>query len=183
MKGNRLIFAAAAACVLAAVTVFAAALPPDTHALIATAGPQLAIVTLLSLRTDHADLLRRAGEVRARITEGMAQEEAQRLEETNHSLQHEVNLLRQRLSLIERSSSSLAESKDQESARAKAQSKELERALEEAKEENTKRVAETTQFQQMRKIMQSQSAKIRDLRKRLQKYEPDAVKEDDDDDA
>jgi hypothetical protein len=110
-------------------------------------------------------------------------EEAQRLEETNHSLQHEVNLLRQRLSLIERSSSSLAESKDQESARAKAQSKELERALEEAKEENTKRVAETTQFQQMRKIMQSQSAKIRDLRKRLQKYEPDAVKEDDDDDA
>lgn len=84
MKGYRLIFAAAAACVLAAATCLAAALPPDTHAWIATAGPQLAIVTLLSLRTDHADLLRRAGEVRGRIVEGMAEEEARRLE-TEHS--------------------------------------------------------------------------------------------------
>jgi hypothetical protein len=59
-------------------------------------------------------------------------------------------------------------------------SRDLERALEEAKEENAKRISDTTQFQQMRKLMQSQSAKIRDLRKRLQKYEPDSVKEDDD---
>jgi hypothetical protein len=108
-------------------------------------------------------------------------EETQRIEETNLSLQHEVSLLRQRLGQVERTSSSLADSKDAESARSKAQSKELERALEEAKEENMKRVAETTQFQQMRKIMQSQSAKIRELRTRLQMYEPDAVKNDDDD--
>lgn len=107
-------------------------------------------------------------------------EEAQRLEETNVSLQREVSLLRQRLSQLEKNSSHFAESKEQENLRAKQQSKELERALEEAKEENTKRVAETAQFQQMRKIMQSQSAKLRELRKRLQVYEPDAVKDDDD---
>jgi hypothetical protein len=51
--------------------------------------------------------------------------------------------------------------------------------LDEAKEENNKRIAETTQFQQMKKLMQSQSVKIRDLRLRLQKYEPDNAKEED----
>ena len=66
-----------------------------------------------------------------------------------------------------------------EDSRGKASSRELERALEEAKEENQKRVAETSQFQTMRKMMQSQAAKIRDLRQRLNKYEPDACKEDD----
>jgi hypothetical protein len=40
-------------------------------------------------------------------------------------------------------------------------------------------VAETSQFVQMRKIMQTQSGTIRDLRRRLEKYEPDSVKEDD----
>jgi leucine zipper transcription factor-like protein 1 len=59
----------------------------------------------------------------------------------------------------------------------------LEKQLEEAKEENNKRVSETAQFQQMRKMMQSQSNKIRDLRRRLERYEPDAgdSKGDDDD--
>ena len=37
-----------------------------------------------------------------------------------------------------------------------------------------------SQFQQMRKLMQSQSMKIRDLCRRLEKYEPNCVKEDDD---
>jgi hypothetical protein len=43
-----------------------------------------------------------------------------------------------------------------------------------------RRVAETSQFVQMRKIMQTQSGTIRDLRRRLEKYEPDSVKEDND---
>ena len=104
-------------------------------------------------------------------------DEASKLEETNTRLQAEVISLRERLSRAEKSNRNLAESKHNEDVHAK----DLERALEEAKEENSKRVAETSQFQQMRKMMQSQSAKIRDLRKRLQKYEPDACKEDDDD--
>lgn len=53
-------------------------------------------------------------------------------------------------------------------------------SLDEAKEENNKRVSETSQFQQMKKLMQSQSVKIRQLRERLSKYEPDDTKEDDD---
>lgn len=105
-------------------------------------------------------------------------DEASRLEETNARLLAEVASLRERLSRAEKNNRNLAESKHDEDVH----SKDLVRALEEAKEENAKRVAETSQFQQMRKMMQSQSAKIRDLRKRLQKYEPDACKEDDDDD-
>jgi predicted nucleic acid-binding Zn-ribbon protein len=104
-------------------------------------------------------------------------DEASKLEETNSRLQAEVASLRERLIKAEKNNRNLAESKHNEDV----QAKDLERALEEAKEENSKRVAETSQFQQMRKMMQSQSAKIRDLRKRLQKYEPDACKEDDDD--
>jgi hypothetical protein len=56
----------------------------------------------------------------------------------------------------------------------------LERALHEASEEGSKRVSETSQFQQMKKMMQSQSNKLRDLRRRLQQYEPDLGKEEDD---
>ncbi len=98
---------------------------------------------------------------------------------TNARLQAEVSSLRERLLRAEKNSRSLAESKYSEDVH----SKELERALEEAKEENSKRVAETSQFQQMRKMMQAQSSKIRELRKRLQKYEPDACKEEDDNDC
>ena len=45
-------------------------------------------------------------------------------------------------------------------------------ALAEAKEENEKRVRDTNQFKQMQRIMQ-QAADIRELRRRLQAYEPD----------
>eukprot|EP01040_Poterioochromonas_malhamensis_P011382 gene11382-12405_t len=103
-------------------------------------------------------------------------DEQHRIEETNKRLQAEVTMLRDRLKLVDKQYSSLSESKQRD----EMSSRDLERALEEAKEENAKRISDTTQFQQMRKLMQSQSVKIRDLRKRLQKYEPDSVKEDDD---
>ncbi len=54
---------------------------------------------------------------------------------------------------------------------------ELERALADAKEENEKRVMDTAQFQQMRKVMQSQAKHIRDLKARLNRYEPDDTAE------
>ncbi len=97
MKGNRLILAAAAVCLMAVVSCLAAALPPETHAWIGNAGPQLAIVTLLSLRTEHADLLRRAGEVRGRIAEGMAQDEAQRLETEHGDLVRQAQEVQRRI--------------------------------------------------------------------------------------
>lgn len=103
-------------------------------------------------------------------------EERERIEETNRRLQSEVNMLKDRLRLVDKQYNSLAESKSRDDQTSHA----LEKALEDAKEENAKRVSETAQFQQMRKLMQSQASKIRDLRKKLQKYEPDACKEDDD---
>lgn len=103
-------------------------------------------------------------------------EEREKLEETNRRLVGEVAFLKDRLRQVDKQFSSMAESKSRE----EGNSREMEKALEEAKEENAKRVSETAQFQQMRKLMQSQSMKIRDLRKRLQRYEPDAVKEEDD---
>ena len=92
--------------------------------------------------------------------------------------------MRQRLIAAERaanaSSAARAESKsDSDSGASARRVRELEHALAEAQEEGEKRVSETSQFQQMRKLMQSQSTKIRDLRRRLERYEPDCVKEDD----
>jgi len=106
-------------------------------------------------------------------------DEKSRLEESNERLQNEVQALRNKLSNADNRLSSLADSKQHDDEMEKLQLKELEHALEDAKDENTKRVSETTQFQQMRKLMQSQSNTIKDLRRRLQKYEPDGVKEED----
>lgn len=105
-------------------------------------------------------------------------DETSRLEETNARLKSEVASLRQRLMNADMENRNLSESKRNDDYE-RNHVRDLEKALEEAKEENVKRVSETPQFQQMRKLMQSQSSKIRDLRKRLQKYEPEAVKEDD----
>lgn len=110
-------------------------------------------------------------------------EETNRLEETNSRLQAEVNSLRQRLAQSDRSLQHAAESKHESDTTGRSNLRNLERSLEEAKEENNRRISETSQFQQMRKLMQSQSAKIRDLRRRLEKYEPDSVKEDDGEDC
>lgn len=109
-------------------------------------------------------------------------EQTNRLEDTNARLQAEVNSLRQRLDQTDRSLRSVAESKSAGEENDRHALRDLERSLEEAKEENNKRISDTSQFQQMRKLMQSQSAKIRDLRKRLERYEPDSVKEDDGED-
>lgn len=109
-------------------------------------------------------------------------EQTNRLEETNARLQAEVNSLRQRLGQADYTLQTVAESKHTDDEADRLAMRDLTRSLEEAKEENNKRIAETSQFQQMRKLMQSQSAKIRDLRKRLERYEPDSVKEDDGDD-
>ncbi len=96
-----------------------------------------------------------------------------------------MNNLKQRLIAAERNAADrLTESKRGEAAsseESRALIRKLERDLSEAREENNKRVSDTAQFQQMRKMMQSQSTKLRDLRRRLERYEPDACKEDDED--
>ena len=56
----------------------------------------------------------------------------------------------------------------------------MEDDLHTAQGENNKRVNETTQFLTMKKLMQNQTVKIKDLRRKLQKYEPDDCKGDED---
>lgn len=110
-------------------------------------------------------------------------DEQERIEETNQRLQAEVNSLKQRLAATERSATDrFADSKRSQDAQSYSHSAEMRRLqneLEEARAENSKRVSDTAQFQQMRKMMQNQSSKLRDLRRRLERYEPDACKEDD----
>jgi hypothetical protein len=96
-------------------------------------------------------------------------------------LQSQVNLLKQQLR-EERSNAAEGKQTERHNAADVADRlRKCERALEEAREENNKRVSETKQFQEMRKMMQSQSKKLTDLRRRLERYEPeDCSKEDDD---
>jgi len=96
--------------------------------------------------------------------EARAQKEAmETLEELNKKLQEDNNNLTRKLAISRRNK---AEGKESEEA--------LEEALREAKEENDKRVRDTNQFVTMKKLMQSQSTTIRELRKKLEQYEPTA---------
>lgn len=104
--------------------------------------------------------------------------------ETTKLLREKKNLLEQlatlQVKLDNASESTVAESKDHAAMLTKVER--LEEELGMAQQENTKRVAETTQFQQMKKLMQNQAARIRELQARLNRYEPedDEVRDDDD---
>lgn len=100
------------------------------------------------------------------------------LEELNKKLTEEISELTRKLAIQRRAnkdSSRLAEGKE-------ASEEALEEALREAKEENDKRVRDTNQFLTMKKLMQSQAANIRDLKRRLEQYEPDDVADSKDED-
>eukprot|EP00606_Chrysophyceae_sp_TOSAG23-5_P001580 GSChrysophyteH2.ASY1.ANO1.1251.1 assembled CDS len=81
--------------------------------------------------------------------------------ELNKKLQEDNAALQRKLAVSRRNK---AEGKESEEA--------LEEALREAKDENDKRVRETNQFMTMKKLMQSQAGTIRDLRARLEHFEP-----------
>lgn len=83
-------------------------------------------------------------------------------EELNKKLQDEVASLTRALHIAKKSK---AEGKESEEA--------LEEALREAKEENERRVRDTNQFMTMKKLMQGQAAQLKQLKQRLQRYEPD----------
>ena len=115
-------------------------------------------------------------------------EQTEHLEDTNRRLRDEVDALNRRLVTMERqllderarsSKPAVSESKMADDGSAD-RIRRLEEDLKEAREENNKRVSETSQFQQMRNMMQSQASKIRELRRRLDRYEPDSLKEEDD---
>ena len=65
-------------------------------------------------------------------------------------------------------------------------SAELQRALSDARQQISEleadmeaKLTSSKQFQQMKTMMSQKSQKVNDLRRRLQKYEPDALAEDD----
>ena len=65
-------------------------------------------------------------------------------------------------------------------------SSELQRALSDARQQISEleadmeaKLTSSKQFQQMKTMMSQKSQKVNDLRRRLQKYEPDALAEDD----
>jgi predicted nuclease with TOPRIM domain len=90
----------------------------------------------------------------------MAQSEASRLLKERNALAEEVAELKRRLESHERRGA--VESKEADDSRATIRS--LRQQLDEAREEVERKVQDTAQFRQMRQLMQSQSAKIIDLR-------------------
>eukprot|EP01036_Dinobryon_divergens_P022194 gene22194-30434_t len=125
---------------------------------------------------------KRAGNLPSFRDEAKAmKEESDRLDENNAKLQLEISNLRAKMVAAEKKLARLNESKHDFEMQSKAEMEELQEKLEESKEENAKRVADTAQFRSMRRIMDSQTAKIKELRMKLAKYEPDSIAAEDDD--
>lgn len=125
-------------------------------------------------------------EAKALANESRAvREEAGRLEETNKqlqsrfntiqadatklarekaALQSEVDSLRRQLKVLEKNSQESENSAKGGNDNLLRRIERLEEELDEEREVNQKRVAETPQFLQMKKLMQSQSQKMKELR-------------------
>lgn len=114
-------------------------------------------------------------------------DEQERLESNNKSLEGQLRALEssaarlgadklELMGQIERLKQKMDESDESGSKEAEdgaSRVRKLQDDLNSALEENEKRVSETNQFQQMKRMMQTQSAKLRELRTRLAKYEPE----------
>jgi len=98
----------------------------------------------------------------------MMQTEASRLNKENSSLKNELSDLQHKISRVESSAKRVDDSKVDN-----AHVRRLEEELKRLREESSKRVADAPQFQQMKDLMRSQTHKIKDLRRRLHRYEPD----------
>ena len=92
------------------------------------------------------------------------QSDATKLAREKAALQSEVNDLRRRLEIVEKNSQDYESSVKGGNDSLQKKIQRLEDELDEEKEMNQKRVADTPQFQQMKKMMQSQNEKIRELR-------------------
>ena len=93
------------------------------------------------------------------------QEDASNLAREKRDLQAELDNVHRRLETAERAAQSHERSgKGSQDDFSSARIRELEQALQEERRCNDTRVSETPQFMQMRKMMQSQNQKMRDLR-------------------
>jgi hypothetical protein len=99
----------------------------------------------------------------------LVQEDATNLAREKKELQREIDSLKRRLETAESSAQNFERAgKGGQDAAADASQRvrRLEEELEDERRRNSTRVSETPQFVQMRKMMQSQNSKIRDLRYR-----------------
>lgn len=108
------------------------------------------------------------------------QEDASNLAREKKEMQREIDRLVRQLETAEHSVRSYEHSSKGNHDDSASRIRDLEEDLAEERRNNTARVSETPQFLQMKKLMQSQNQKIRDLRRRLDRYEPDDSKMDDD---
>jgi hypothetical protein len=92
------------------------------------------------------------------------QNDATKLHREKNALQSEVADLKRQLEAYQRSEQSARNTAGKSDEDSRAQIMRLQRQLDEAREETTKKVQDTAQFQQMKQMMQTQSAKLRDLR-------------------
>mmetsp|Transcript_18240 Transcript_18240/g.18307 ORF Transcript_18240/g.18307 Transcript_18240/m.18307 type:complete len:277 (+) Transcript_18240:118-948(+) len=107
------------------------------------------------------------------------QNDATKLAKENAALKNEVTGLTRKVNEL---SGNRAESKSERES-SNAQIERLEDELERYRQESAKRISESPQFQQMRDLMKRQNDKMKQLRRKLQRYEPEEnSKEDDDDD-
>jgi regulator of replication initiation timing len=88
------------------------------------------------------------------------QNDATKLAREKVALQNEVADLKKRLEHYEH----MAEAKGSNDRNSSAEVQRLRAELQEEREINSRRVAETPQFMQMKKLMQNQTTKIKDLR-------------------
>lgn len=95
------------------------------------------------------------------------------LESSAARLSAEKLELMSQIELLKQTMDASGESGSKEAEDGASRVQKLKDDLNSALEENEKRVSETNQFQQMRRMMQTQSTKLQELRTRLAKYEPE----------
>lgn len=127
---------------------------------------------------DEADRLAGSNKVlQERFT--ALQADATKLTREKNALQTEVSELRRKL---ESGSKQRSESSSKADSDSNYRISSLEQELRQAKEDLAKRFTESTQYTQMVDIMKKKTKDIINLRKRLERYEPDDTKNEDDDD-
>lgn len=156
---------------------------------------------LLSIKDEHGDLVRKNGMLDSTV--GQLEEKVRRMQEQTNiilreklQLQSELDEARRRFDTFSGHSDRRAQEKEahynsarQELEDAKGafaeRTKEtvdlmrkvesLKLSLQEAEEENNTRLNQSKQVQQLRKLMNQKNDQIQDLRRRLEKYEPDTL--------
>ncbi|XP_065665911.1 leucine zipper transcription factor-like protein 1 isoform X2 [Hydra vulgaris] len=133
-----------------------------------------------SLEKSTSSGLDEASKLRADLREAKSQQEAKYITAQETTTNDEINVLSKKISLL---SSNLQEaeslykqkysSMEEELASTKHYTLALQHELETLREEFDKKFAETTQFKNMKKMLEGKNAQIKELRAVLKRYDPE----------